>query len=328
MVLVPKGGQFAALYVATGALQTLADAAMTEVNLTTEGRARYTVYELPEATRHLFDDSGMPTFQVNPGGNTSWGTLTPYKIALVAGRIYLSAALGSSDTVRCHAGKYKTPNMVAGCLNYKYNGSWETEKLMFLRDTAKRTVQVAKVWDATAELCMVSQCAELTHEQLVIVHDKGGTAGNSVSVTITNPGGTAALAISLVGAAITIALGTSGGAIVSTYVDIISAMQRNALLSELGVSGHLATGEDGLDVATAMSITSLSGGLDPVDWGAIDGRIIAEFYRDYDTKTRWVAYGMISSDSMDTDPAKAERKTIKFESYGTGSHGDPVLIGG
>lgn len=84
-----------------------------------------------------------------------------------------------------------------------------------------------------------------------------GTLGNSITVALTNPGGTADLAVTVVGTAISIALGVSSGSIVSKANDVIAGIYQSADARALV---DAASDGDGTGVVTALTTTALSGG--------------------------------------------------------------------
>ncbi len=84
-----------------------------------------------------------------------------------------------------------------------------------------------------------------------------GTAGNSITITMTNPGGTEALAVTVLGTAITIALGTTTGSIISTANDVIAGVFASSAARALVTASAVTTG---LGVVSAASSTPLAGG--------------------------------------------------------------------
>jgi hypothetical protein len=81
------------------------DEAMEEVNLLSlEGRARYTVYRIADATKRVIHDNEVPVFQKQVHGSGDWVTLTPLEVWYPVGYIVLSTPLNSDDLVRVHTG--------------------------------------------------------------------------------------------------------------------------------------------------------------------------------------------------------------------------------
>lgn len=100
-----------------------------------------------------------------------------------------------------------------------------------------------------------------TNNDLTFTAVTAGTGGNSVTVTYVDPSGNnQALAISVLGSAITASLATGGGgAITSTAAQIKTAIEASAAASAL-VTVANKSGNDGTGVVTAMAATALSGG--------------------------------------------------------------------
>jgi hypothetical protein len=92
---------------------------------------------------------------------------------------------------------------------------------------------------------------------LTLTAKAAGTGGNSITLTIVNPGGTAALSVSVSTNAITVNAQTSSGSIVSTANDIIAAIFASAAASALVVPSSTGAGTG---VVAALSSTALSGG--------------------------------------------------------------------
>lgn len=88
-----------------------------------------------------------------------------------------------------------------------------------------------------------------------------GVLGNIIQVQYVDPGGNnAALAVTVVGTLIRVALATgSGGAITSTATLIRAAVSANTQANSL-VSNALVASNTGAGVVTAMAATNLSGG--------------------------------------------------------------------
>lgn len=109
---------------------------------------------------------------------------------------------------------------------------------------------------ATVELS-----ADTGSGELVITADELGAAGNSYSVEVTSPGGTAALGVTESGGAITVALSVSTGTPVDAdnTLDLIAAEINSSVT---GVTARVSYG-GGESIDSAVSTTSFSGGADP-----------------------------------------------------------------
>lgn len=286
-------------------------------------RPRYTVYEITSSTYRLLDDSVTPTFQYNVGGTSSWTSLTSniFKTEFPDCRIYLTTALGSADTVRMASGNYIPRSFVYGALNWSGDFSWETKKIMALRDTAKTTIMKEKVWTASAELAMSAQCAMLTtaltgsDNNLTFTHTAGGTYGNSITVTIATPSGST-LSITTSGTDITISPGTA-----TTAKEVMALWWKTGAVKDLNVTCVLKAGEAGAGAMAAMVKTNLAGGLNPTDYTAINGTAgittaVAEFYSDYDNDVRWVGYCTVPRAAIGVNADDNNTVRITFESRG------------
>jgi hypothetical protein len=335
MVLTTKVGRVGALYLASGTSATLADEAMQEVNLTAEGRPRYTVYEIASADHRYADDGTALVFQADTAGNGSFSAITPYKIEYPGTRIYLSAARGATDVIRCHSGKYIPMTMCIGAMNWSLDASWETDKIMLLRDTAKTTIMKQKQWSAQATLALAKTCAAYTTaltgsmNNIYFVDNNGGVGGNGATggytITYADPGGVSAtLSISMSGNDITVNLGRAASAINTTSNAIVNLWGISAILRELKVTAAIKTGEDGTGLVTALAKQNFAGGLNSVDYSGVSGLAVAVFFSDYDADARWEDYTRITKADLKMPADGQDTVSITFETYG-GPHAGPFL---
>jgi len=88
-----------------------------------------------------------------------------------------------------------------------------------------------------------------------------GTAGNAVSVTMQNPGGSGGLSVSVSANDVTVTLARSGGVITSTAADVIAAVNAHSGASALVRAKNYST-SSGAGLVAAVSKTNLSGGSD------------------------------------------------------------------
>jgi hypothetical protein len=86
-----------------------------------------------------------------------------------------------------------------------------------------------------------------------------GTTGNSVTITLVNPGSDGALSIAVVGNAITATLAYATGAVTTTAAQLITAINGNAPAAALVVASGA-----GASPLTALTATPLAGGIDAV----------------------------------------------------------------
>jgi len=327
MVLVPKVGRVGALYLASGTADDLTNEVMNEVNLTAEGRPRYTVYEITAVAKRYLSDVAVPVFT----GSIA-GTLSPYRIEYPGGRIYLTTALsgadaGDAETVVCTSGKYIPVTMCIGAMDWNLDATWETNKIMLLRDSAKRTIMKQKNWTATANLALATTCAQLTtalvgdNNDTTWTHTGGGTAGNGATggytVTYTDPGGaTATLGIVITGNNIVVNLGRAASAINTTALAIVNLAGANKILQERGVTAEIKATEDGSGLVTEMAKANLAGGLNSVDYPGVEGLAVAVFYSDYDTDARWEGYTRITKADLKMPADGEDTISITFDTYG------------
>lgn len=330
MVLVPKVGQVGALYLASGTAGDLSDEVMNEVNLTAEGRPRYTVYEITAAAKRYLSDNEVPVFT----GSLA-GTLSPYRIEYPGGRIYLTTALGGAETVVCTSGHYIPVTMCIGAMDWSLDASWETNQIMLLRDTAKRTIMKQKTWTATANLALATTCAQLTtglagdNNDITWTHTGGGTVGNGATggytVTYTDPGGaTATLGIVITGNDIVVNLGRAASAIDTTALAIVNLAGLNKILQERGITAEIKTSENGGGLVIAMAKANLAGGLNSVDYSGVEGLAVVVLYSDYDSDVRWEGYARCTKAALKFPGDGEDTVSITFESYG-GANGDLYL---
>ena len=90
---------------------------------------------------------------------------------------------------------------------------------------------------------------------------KSGVAGNSITVTLQDPGGNnVTLLVSVTGSAITVRLATgSGGAITSTAAQVIAAVNAYGAAAALVLAANYLT-SNGTGVMLAQAATNLAGG--------------------------------------------------------------------
>lgn len=118
--------------------------------------------------------------------------------------------------------------------------------------------------DAQAEVkATLATGVVASNNALTFTSKLDGVLGNNISVKLVNPGtNSAALAVSVIGQAITVSLATSvGGAITTTAAQLKTAIEANAAANAL--VGLANTGAStGAGAVTALATTFLSGGVD------------------------------------------------------------------
>lgn len=95
-----------------------------------------------------------------------------------------------------------------------------------------------------------------------------GTAGNSIRVALSNPGGTGTLSVSVSGNDITVTLARTGGVITSTAADVIAAIKAHSGASALVRASNYST-SNGTGLVVAVSLTYLAGGSDTVTYETV-----------------------------------------------------------
>lgn len=118
---------------------------------------------------------------------------------------------------------------------------------------------VASVSGGSAVAATLSTSLTGANNDLTFTAVTAGTGGNSVTVTYVDPGSDGALAVSVLGSAITVTLAYGSGAITSTGLTVKAALIASIPAAALiGVS--LKGGNDGTGLVTALTATPLAGG--------------------------------------------------------------------
>lgn len=130
-----------------------------------------------------------------------------------------------------------------------------------------------------------------------------GAAGNGISIRYVDPGGvTAALAVSVVGQAITVSLARAASAITSTAAEVKAAIEASAPANELVAVSILTSdsgsADDGTGIVTAMSQAALASGAGSLIGSVLPGALCidttnADVYRNDGTTAApvWVKLG-------------------------------------
>lgn len=99
------------------------------------------------------------------------------------------------------------------------------------------------------------------NNDLFVQAKTGGAAGNSLTLKLTNAGGTQTLAVTVSGNDVDVRLATTTGTITSTASDVIAAIKASTAASAL-ISAALKGSDTGAGVVTALAKTNLAGGQD------------------------------------------------------------------
>lgn len=325
-------GRTGAVYVASGASAPATNKAMQEVDLSadpSEQRPRYSVYEVVDSAYRHLDDAVTPVFQYKIGGTGSWLSIPgTVRVEPQDVRIFLSTPLASADTVQMTSANVIAPTFIQGCENWKLSISPETEKKMFLRDTAKRTIIKTKDWSASATLSICNTCAQLTtvlgtNKDITYTHVPGGTYGNDISIEYLTPSGST-MSITVTGLAIVVQPATT-----STAVQLVELWNKTMpVIQDLGVRADLKAGENGSGTLDVVAHTHLSGGLNPVNYTEINGAshditAVCVLYENLDTDSRWVGYCTIPKSDIDLSGNGVNGVSITIEPRG-GQNGEIV----
>lgn len=120
----------------------------------------------------------------------------------------------------------------------------------------KVTVDAAAIKDATVKAKLTSYRNGADGVDLTAV--KGGTAGNSITLTVVNPGVlTASTTVAVVGNDITVTLKHNGTSITATMQEVADALAASSAASALVTAAVVGAGAT---LAVAMAQTALSGG--------------------------------------------------------------------
>lgn len=101
--------------------------------------------------------------------------------------------------------------------------------------------------------------AALADQGITYQAKRAGTAGNSITIHIINPGASHALTIAVAGTAITITLAHNGSVVTTTATLLVAA-----LTADSNVTALLNVSGSGASPMTALASTPLAGGIDSV----------------------------------------------------------------
>lgn len=322
MALVLTRGSMAAIYLARGTNNDFSNEAMNEVNLSADGYARYTWYEVSDNAKRYLNDDEVPVFEADTAGNSVFLTITPSEIQYCGGRIHLSTARGATDVVRVKSGHYFTVESFLGCLDWSIDKNWKTESAQHMGDSVPSELLIHKEWNVTINAHWMATSASLTttggnaNSHITLTHEPGGTDGNAIALTLTDPGAPGSLSVAVTGDNIVVTLAYATGAITTTAKQLATALNCPAVLA-LGVTAKVKDSETGLGIVAALSHTHLSGGIDPEDYAEEDSKLVVVCYSDYSNDKRHEGYGMIKGFSPKITAGEMIKSQIQFKSTGT-----------
>jgi hypothetical protein len=314
----------AAIYMTSGTTAAFSDQAMSEVNMTSLGYQRYTVYEITDASKRYIDRSVAPVFQVQPGGTGGFNTLTG-TVEYAGGRIITSTPLGSSDVVRIHSGNYFTTiTKVMGASIAKLTTGPQLVNVPLLGDAYVRRYPVLRDFSLSVDSFLVYTQAEVTSTadaaqgHLRFKHVPGGTGGNTKTVEIVDPGSDGSLGITVAGDAVTVTLAYATGAATSTANAVKGAFNADPAVKALGLIAETPSGSTGAGLmADSTTPLALSGGLDYNDFYALYGTpLILMLYVSTSGDTRLEGYAYIETEDWTFDPKNVVSETLSFKGDG------------
>lgn len=308
MVLSPTPGSSVAVYYGAGADSEYADEAMSEVNLSAQGRTRYTVYRITDAAKRILDDTEVPVFEKQIHGAGDWVTLTPTEIWYGAGYI-VCTALNSDDLVRCHTGHYLTPLQLFGCVTRSFDEKTVVAEVTCYGDTAAEKWPTLDDWAGKLDALCARLCASYTtsggaaNSHIKIIHHAGGVAGNAYSLQIVTPAGSDPIAVTAVAGEVIITPPTG-----ATAIQCINALNAYAAFKALNLRAEIPGTETGAGAVTTLAHTHLAGGRDPIEFSTLKGtKIVLRFYDVYASGIMHVGFGRFESldwSGKPSDPIK------------------------
>ena len=325
MVTAPKSTVLCALYTTSGAQGDLTNEAMSNVDLTTEGYTAYTVYEITDATKRYLPRSATYVFEADTSGDGKFATVTPTKVDYPGGRIYLSAARNSDDVVRCASGKYYTTiTPLLGASVSRLNFTPQLVEVPLLGDSYVRRVPTVTDWTFSVDAYKCLGVAEYTtalagsNNDLTFYHAPGGTAGNSITIELSDPGVDSPLSVAVAGNVVTVTLAYASGAVTSTANEVMALVNADGKCNTLNFKAKLAPGNIGTGkMATTGGAKSLTGGLAAQDHTAKKGvELIAIFYYSTSGDARYEGYCQYESEDWTFDPKSVQIEALSFKGNG------------
>jgi len=325
MVTAPKSAVLCALYTTSGATAALTNQAMSNVNLTAEGYTAYTVYEITDATKRYLPRTETFVFQADTSGDGKFATITPTKVDYPGGRIYLSAARNSDDVVRCSSGKYYTTiTPLLGASVSRLTFGPQLVEVPLLGDSYVRRFPGVTDWTFSVDAYKCKGVAEYTtslagtNNDLIFYHAPGGTAGNSITIELSNPGADSPLSVAVAGNVVTVTLAYASGAVTSTANDVMALVNSNGKCVTLGFRARYAPGNVGTGkMATTGGAKALTGGLNAQDHTAKKGvELIAIFYYSTSGDARYEGYCQFETEDWTFDPKSVQIEALTFKGNG------------
>jgi hypothetical protein len=302
MSLSPKPGSYVRAYRGIGSDHNYSNEAMEEVDFSAPkwgGYDRYSIWRIADSSKRMMNDTAVPTFEYQDEGAGDWLALSPDEIWYAAGYIYVSSGLDADDLVRCATGKYLSPTEVFGCALSSFDDITLMNDMTVEGDTARHRAPGLDDWNGKIECFDAKKQAEAVsaggnaNSHIRCHHLTGGTAGNSISFDFQD-NDAAALAVTVVGNAITVDLDTDLLEPISTADEVIAALNADADVQALGVYFRRAVGETGAGIVADSGPYTLAGGLDNLDFAAMKGvKQVFNFYGHYTNADMYVGFGYV-----------------------------------
>jgi hypothetical protein len=326
MVTAPKSTVLCALYTTSGATGALSNEAMSNVDLTAVGYTAYTVYEITAAAKRYLPRTETFVFEADTSGDGKFATVTPTKVDYPGGRIYLSAARNSDDVVRCASGKYYTTiTPLLGASVSKLNFGPQLVEVPLLGDSYVRRFPTVTDWTFNVDAYKCKGVAEYTtnlagatNNDLTFYHS-GGTAGNSITIELSDPGVASPLSVAVAGNVVTVTLASSAvPAVTSTANQVMDLVNSDGKCVTLGFRAKLAPGNTGIGLmASTGGAKALTGGLNAQDHTAKKGvELIAIFYYSTSGDARYEGYCQFESEDWTFDPKSVQIEALSFKGNG------------
>jgi hypothetical protein len=295
---------------------------MQHVDLSTAGYEKYTVYEITSTSKRYMARTTAPVFQADVGGDTNFVTVTPTKVEYAGGRIYLATARGATDVVRCHSGKYFTTiTALLGASVSRLSYSPQLVEVPLLGDSYVRRHPTVTDWSFSVDaykclgVALYETAGAGDNNDLQFYHAPGGTAGNSYTITLVDPGGAGSLSVVVAGTDITVNLAsTAVPALTSTANDVMAAVNADGQCADIGFRATLKAGNIGTGIMAALGKQSLAGGLAAQDHTVKSGvTLIAIFYTNTSTDARYEGFCYLETVDFNFDPKSVQLETLNFK---------------
>ena len=312
-------GMYAAVYFIDGAGIAVTNEAMEEVNDIENGNPKYTVYQITDEDKQFLDPTVTPTFEKQLHGAGDFSAISSGDIREIqypGGRVVLEAAINNDDVIRMATGSYKAKTQIWGALTTKIKDGSVVKECTPLGATAKRNVPIIEDMNVSLDIFLNKVCAQLVANDLILTHQKGGTAGNTKKFAMLNPAGLNTLSIAIVGNEITVTLGHDGANIISTNQNVVDIVNASPEVIRLGVVCECDL-DDASSLASAFVQDSLAGGLDPVNYSTKKSSLFGmEIFANESDNIKWQGYFYISSIDSDVSNEDIVKQSLTMDSFG------------